>query len=114
MAYFSLAGQHAIGSLLANGQAKKFVELLHKRFQAQVVQTLGGEASANFFCSCSIEGGGGAKRDTPIYVFPKREANLIVMSCSPAISAAVYGKMTELEEQVLEQQQKGVVAISVQ
>lgn len=36
------------------------------------------------------------------------------MSCSPAISAAVYGKMTELEEQVLEQQQKGVVAISVQ
>lgn len=44
MAYFSLAGQHAIGSLLANGQAKKFVELLHKRFQAQVVQTLGGEA----------------------------------------------------------------------
>lgn len=83
----------------ANGQSKKFVELQHKHFLVKVVQTLGEEASAKFSAHVQIEVGNGAKRDTPIYIFPKREATLMAMSYSPAISAAVYDRMTELEQQ---------------
>lgn len=84
-------------SLYANGDAKKYTELQHKHFLVKVVATLGEEASAKFSAHVQIEVGNGAKRDTPIYVFPKREATLMAMSYSPAISAAVYDKMTELE-----------------
>lgn len=85
----------------ANGTAKKNVVLLHKNFLAKVLETLGEEASAKFSAHVQVEVGNGAKRDTPIYRFPKREATLMAMSYSAAISAAVYDRMTELEQQVV-------------
>ncbi|AMR57282.1 putative antirepressor protein [Pseudomonas phage vB_PsyM_KIL3b] len=86
-------------ALFANGQAKKYVELRHDSFMKKVADTLG-EAAPKFIGTAFYEVNN-AKREREIYIFPKREATLMAMSYSPAISAAVYDRMTELEEQVL-------------
>lgn len=80
------------------GKAHKV--LSHKNFLAKVMAVLGEEASAKFSAHVEIQAGA-VLRSTPIYVFPKREATLMAMSYSPAISAAVYDRMTELEQQVV-------------
>ncbi|POQ07496.1 hypothetical protein CXB40_14870 [Pseudomonas syringae pv. avii] len=68
--------------------------LQHKHFLAKVVATLGETQSAKFLADYNDE----RNRVQKCYVFPKREATLMAMSYSPAISAAVYDRMTELEE----------------
>lgn len=60
---------------------------------------LGEDTSAKFLAHVEIEAGA-VKRMTPIYIFPKREATLMAMSYSPAISAAVYDRMTALEDHI--------------
>ena len=75
--------------------------LSHKNFLAKTKDVLG-VASAEFSAHVEIEIGNGAKRATPIYVFPKREATLMAMSYSPKISAAVYDAMTAAEARVQE------------
>jgi phage antirepressor YoqD-like protein len=76
--------------------------LSHKNFLAKVVATLGEEAAAKFSATAFYEVNN-AKREAPMYAFPKREATLMAMSYSPAISAAVYDRMTALEEVVASQ-----------
>lgn len=80
------------------GKAQK--TLKHKDFLEKVRKVIGEEASAEFSAHVEILAGV-VKRESLIYVFPKREATLMAMSYSPAISAAVYDRMTALEEQVV-------------
>jgi phage antirepressor YoqD-like protein len=91
--------REAIAAL--TGKEQKILQ--HKDFLKKTRTVLGEEASAKFSAHVQIDVGNGAKRDTPVYVFPKREATLMAMSYSPAISAAVYDKMTALEEVVASQ-----------
>lgn len=98
-------------NLYATGAAKKFVDLQHKSFLTKVVQTLGEEASAKYFAHVEIEVGNGAKRATPIYIFPKREATLMAMSYSAKISAAVYDAMTAAEARVQELEKPAALAL---
>lgn len=74
--------------------------LLHKNFLLKTKEVLGEDTSAKFLAHVKIEVGNGAERLTPIYIFPKREATLMAMSYSPAISAAVYDRMTALEDHI--------------
>ncbi|MCF7533785.1 Rha family transcriptional regulator [Pseudomonas petrae] len=83
-------------ALFANGQAKKYTELRHDHFMGKVVQTLGESQSPKFLGDYIDD----RNRTQKCYVFPKREATLMAMSYSPAISAAVYDKMTALEEEL--------------
>lgn len=98
-------------NLFADGEAKKLVILQHKDFLRKVVQKLGEEASAKFYAHVQIEVGNGAKRETPIYVFPKREATLMAMSYSPKISAAVYDAMTAAEARVQELEKPAALSL---
>jgi phage antirepressor YoqD-like protein len=73
-----------------------FAELRHSDFLAKVPQVLGKEAERNFsFTYQSAE----SSRSYPCYRFPKREACLMAMSYSYELQAAVYDRMTALEEQ---------------
>jgi phage antirepressor YoqD-like protein len=78
------------------GKAQKV--LSHKNFMAKTRDVLGEVSSAKFLADDKYDIGKGAVGTRDIYVFPKREATLMAMSYSPAISAAVYDRMTELEE----------------
>ncbi len=80
--------------------------LLHKTFLAKVRDVLGEHLAAEFSATNEYTSGKGVVQDRLIYIFPKREATLMAMSYSPAISAAVYDKMTELEQQVASQAPK--------
>ena len=77
------------------GKAPKV--LLHKTFLTKARDVLGDEGQQNFLHTHVNQQNG---QSYPIYIFPKREATLMAMSYSPAISAAVYDKMTALEEYV--------------
>jgi phage antirepressor YoqD-like protein len=83
-------------SLFANGQAKKYVELRHDNFLSKVVSVLGEEGALKFKASYLTP----QNKEVVMYNLPKREATLMAMSYSPAISAAVYDRMTALEEHV--------------
>ena len=61
---------------------KRYVELQHKHFLVKVVATLGEEVSAKFSALIEIPGPQGGFRQSPAYVFPKREATLMAMSYS--------------------------------
>ncbi|PHN70084.1 hypothetical protein AO286_03075 [Pseudomonas syringae] len=61
---------------------------------AKASEILGEEGARNFTGSYFSQ----QNKELPMYIFPKREATLMAMSYSPAISAAVYDRMTELEE----------------
>lgn len=76
-----------------------YVELLHKNLLAKVPEVLG-EAVAKSLAAASPYEVNGAKRERPIYVFPKREACLMAMSYSYELQAKVYDHMTALEERV--------------
>ncbi len=81
-------------------------ELRHDTFMAKVAKVLG-EAAQNFLAS--YKGKDGTTRKC--YALPKREANLMVMSESYAVQAAVYDRMVELEQQALEGQVIAKVAL---
>ncbi len=94
-----LSNARCVGrTLTANGQAKKFVELRHDNFMAKVVSVLGEDLLPKFLGSNEFTNGKGGVQTQSIYIFPKREATLMAMSYSAAISAAVYDRMTDLEE----------------
>jgi phage antirepressor YoqD-like protein len=78
---------------------KKFVGLRHDNFMSKVVSVLGEEGALKFKASYLTP----QNKEVAMYSFPKREATLMAMSYSPAISAAVYDKMTALEEVVASQ-----------
>lgn len=78
-----------INEMREDGQA----ELRHTDFTAKVRKVLG-EEGAKFSAPLKTESGQTAQG----YIFPKREAHLMVMSESYKVQAAVYDKMTELEE----------------
>ena len=70
--------------------------LQHKHFLAKVLKVLGEDSSAEF--SAQYKGKDGAS--TKCYNLPKREAALMVMSESYKVQAAVYDRMTALEDEV--------------
>lgn len=79
---------------------KKYIELRHDNFMAKVASVLGEIQAPKFLGTSQYANGKGHLVDRYIYIFPKREATLLAMSYSHAVSAAVYDKMTELEQQV--------------
>ena len=77
--------------------SKEFPELRHDNFMAKVTEVLGIKADLAFKESYQpVEGG----RSYPCYRFPKREACLMAMSYSYELQAAVYDRMTALEEEI--------------
>lgn len=74
-------------------------ELLHKNFTVKIVKVLGEEHSAKFLAQYKDRTG----RTLNCYALPKRESELMVMSESYKVQAAVYDRMTELAEKVIEQ-----------
>ncbi len=70
--------------------------LRHTTFMEKVVKVLGETAAQNFLHS--YKGKDGTTRKC--YALPKRESELMVMSESYPVQAAVYDRMTELEQQV--------------
>ena len=80
------------------GKAPKV--LSHKNFLAKTREVLGEDLAAKFSAANDYTSGKGVVKEQLIYVFPKREATLMAMSYSPAISAAVYDRMTALEDHV--------------
>lgn len=79
------------------GKVQKVLQ--HKDFLEKVRKVLGEIQSAEFSADYTDD----RNRSQKCYRFPKREATLMAMSYSPAISAAVYDKMTALEEIVASQ-----------
>ena len=69
--------------------------LRHTTFMEKVVKVLG-EEDVQKFLHISKDAYG---RDQRCYALPKREANLMVMSESYKVQAAVYDRMVELEQQ---------------
>lgn len=88
---------------IADAGGKRYVELQHKHFLTKVVSVLGEGTSAEFLAHVNVPGPNGAVRSSPAYIFPKREATLMAMSYSHAVSAAVYDRMTALEEVIASQ-----------
>lgn len=78
----------------AEKAGQEFTELLHKNFLAKVPEVLD-ETSAKFLADLPDAYG----RPRKGYIFPKREACLMAMSYSYELQAAVYDRMTALEEQ---------------
>jgi len=70
-------------------------ELRHDNFMVKVVTVLGAEVALKFQGYYKAANG----KQNPCYYLPKREANLMVMSESYKVQAAVYDKMVELETQ---------------
>ena len=70
-------------------------ELRHDHFMAKVEKVRGADAPK--FRGIYLDA---YKREKPCYALPKREANLMVMSESYKVQAAVYDKMVELESEV--------------
>lgn len=68
-------------------------ELRHDHFMDKVLKVLGEEDAPKF--RGVYKGGNGEER--PCYYLPRRECNLMVMSESYKIQAAVYDRMEELE-----------------
>lgn len=73
--------------------------LRHSDFIAKVPKVLGLETSEKFRSSYLAKNG----ENRPCYSFPKREACLMAMSYSYELQAIIYDRMTELENQLKEQ-----------
>lgn len=67
--------------------------LAHSDFMKKVVKVLGEEGAGKF----SVSYLSAQNKQLPCYALPKREANLMVMSESYKVQAAVYDRMVELE-----------------
>lgn len=74
--------------------SKGFAQLEHSDFMKKVVEVLG-ESAGNFSDTYIHQQNG---QTYPSYRFPKREACLMAMSYSYDLQAAVFDRMTELEE----------------
>ena len=83
-----------IVKLINENREEGAAELLHKNFTAKIVKVLGEEHSAKFLAQYKDSTG----RTLNCYALPKRETNLMVMSESYKVQAAVYDKMVELEK----------------
>lgn len=70
-------------------------ELRHDNFMSKVLKVLGEDNALKF--QGVYKAGNGEER--PCYFLPRRECNLMVMSESYKIQAAVYDRMEELEAQ---------------
>ncbi len=79
-----------INDLREDGQA----ELAHSDFLKKVVKVLGEVGAGNFSATYKDV----QNKVRPCYNLPKREANLMVMSESHKVQAAVYDRMVELEQ----------------
>ena len=73
-----------------NGEAT----LAHSDFLKKVPLVLGPEVAGNFSCYYRASNG----KQNPMYRLPKREACLMAMSYSYELQAAVFDKMTALEQ----------------
>jgi phage antirepressor YoqD-like protein len=71
--------------------------LRHDHFMAKVPKVLGEDHAPKFRDMVSVAIGSGAKRQSPIYRLPKREACLMAMSYSYELQAKVFDRMSELE-----------------
>lgn len=78
-----------INELRENGAA----ELQHSDFLKKIVKVLGDQVAGNFSGYYIALNG----KKNPCFNLPKREAQLMVMSESYKVQAAVYDRMTELE-----------------
>jgi hypothetical protein len=70
-------------------------ELRHDNFMTKVITVLGSEVALKFQGYYKASNG----KQNPCYYLPKREAHLMVMSENYKVQAAVYDRMTELEQQ---------------
>lgn len=78
------------------GKSRKV--LTHDNFLKKAREVIGEEGIVKFNDTYKHPQNG---QKYPMFRFPKREATLMAMSYSAAISAAVYDRMTELEQQVV-------------
>lgn len=76
--------------------SKGFAKLQHRSFIAKVPEVLGERGAQNFLHTHRHPQNG---QEYPCYRFPKREACLMAMSYSYELQAAVYDRMTILEQQ---------------
>lgn len=81
-----------INNLREDGQA----ELKHDNFLKKIAKVLGSEGVVKFYGTYIHPQNG---QNYPCYNLPKREAQLMVMSESYKVQAAVYDRMVELEQQ---------------
>ncbi|MGB4497247.1 MAG: hypothetical protein WBI40_00990 [Methylococcaceae bacterium] len=70
--------------------------LTHDNFMKKVIKVLGEKDAVKFNAIYKDS----MNREKPCYALPKREASLMVMSENYKVQAAVYDRMTELEQQV--------------
>ncbi len=70
-------------------------ELRHESFMVKVKKVLKGGEQKFLSSYKSLQ-----NKDLPMYVFPKREATLMVMSESYEVQAKVYDRMEELEKRI--------------
>lgn len=70
-------------------------ELRHDNFMAKVITVLGSEVALKFQGYYKASNG----KQNPCYYLPRREATLMVMSENYKVQAAVYDRVTELEQQ---------------
>ena len=81
-----------INDLREDGRA----ELMHSDFMKKVIKVIGIE-DAGKFSGIYLDA---YSREKPCYHLPKREANLMVMSESYKVQAAIYDRMIELEKRI--------------
>lgn len=79
---------------------KPYKELRHDHFMTKVPQVLGEKAAPIFLGTDIYTNGTGGTVQRQIYRFPKREACLMAMSYSYELQAAIFDRMTELENQI--------------
>ena len=83
-----------IVKLINENREEGAAELAHSDFMKKIVKVLGEEVAGNFSAYYKASNG----KQNPCYELPKRETNLMVMSESYKVQAAVYDKMVGLEK----------------
>ena len=76
-------------------------QMRHDNFLKKIESELGDHA-LKFKGMIVVQIGNGGTRESPCYHLPRREAEIMVMSESPRVRAAVYDRMRELESTVRE------------
>ena len=98
-----------IVKLINDNREEGAAELAHSDFLKKVVKVLG-ESGAGIFSATYRDV---QNKERPCYALPKRETNLMVMSESYKVQAAVYDKMVEFESQAKPLSQLEILAQSV-
>jgi len=83
-----------IVDLINKSRKEGEAELAHSDFLKKVHKVLGESVAGNFSCYYTASNG----KQNPCYRFPKRESCLMAMSYSYELQAAVFDRMTELED----------------